>query len=102
MWNYKHFDNYMAASLFKIKKSFSSTTEDVSIKPTSFCNIIEYIIDLISSICFKKCFRKNRQMRGIEEARRQMAKEINIVEIIKSRRLISEAIKLLLSESKLA
>ena len=101
VWNYKHFDNYMAASLFKIKKS-STTNDDVFIKPTSFCNLIEYLIDLIPSFCFHKCFRKNRRMRGIEEARRQMAKEINIVEIIKSRRLISEVIKLLLPEAKLA
>ena len=39
-------------------------------------------------------------MQEIEMAREQLASEINIIEIVKSRRLIKKALKLLLSEQK--
>ena len=99
-WNYKHFDNFMAAALFKIKMEqpgASSKGNDGSIqmiRPTSYCNILEFLIDMIPSFCScKACSRKSVRMRRIEKARREMAKEINIVEIIKSRRMISRALE---------
>ena len=103
-WNYKHFDNFMAAALFKVKREPNASQKDGTkmIRPTSYCNILEFFIDMIPIFCFcKGCSSKSVRMRRIEKARREMAKEINIVEIIKSRRMISRALELLLPESKL-
>ena len=99
-WNYKHFDNFMASALFKIKMEQPGASKGDDgiqmIRPTSYCNILEFLIDMIPAFCCsscKGCCRKSVRMRRIEKARREMAKEINIVEIIKSRRIISRALE---------
>ena len=77
MWNYKHFDNYMASKLFKIQQSSRTNAqkkenklradrEPKFIEPTRFCNIMHYLMDLIPKR-FQFC-RKTRKQRGIDGA----------------------------------
>ena len=105
LWNYNNFDNYLASRLYKIEDdsfgSFSSDHKKSSfLRPTICCNWYEYLLDIpCCSRCCKKCkCRKTEQMKSIEKARIQMSKEINIVEIIKSRRYVQMALRLLLSK----
>lgn len=89
----------MASRLYKIKGV--STREDVSIHPPRLLNIVEFFIDLIPEFLRRRCCKKTRTMRAIEKARERLSKEINILDIVKSRRLIQSAMKLLLSKEKL-
>ena len=47
-----------------------------------------------------KCLRPDRLERGFEKARGQLLEEINIIEIIKSRRFFQKALKVLLTKKK--
>lgn len=47
-----------------------------------------------------KCLKPDRLERGFEKARSQLLQEINIIEIIKSRRFFKKALKVLLSKKK--
>ena len=112
MWNYKHFDNYMASKLFKIQRSSSLSKakkkekeaaraggNDLKfINPTRFCNIMYYLINLLPQRC--QCCHKTRKQRGIDRALHLMQQEINIVETVKSRRFFRSAMKLLLSREQ--
>ena len=104
-WNYKNFQNYMASRLFKIqeritsskdkrKKSFQAIGE--FIKPTRFCNIGHFLMDLVPHKCRRCCCRKTRAQRCIDNALSIMDDEINIVEIVKSRRYFKIALQSLL------
>ena len=68
--------------------------------PTKWCNIYEYLLDIIPDMfkCGKCNCRKTKKMESIELARAQMAEEINIVEIIKSRRYFNMALRQLLTK----
>ena len=46
------------------------------------------------------CCQKKRRQRGLEKARNLLAREINIIDIIKSRRLIHRALRELLTKSQ--
>ena len=110
IFNHNNFDNYLASRLYKVKddsESDSSPGGDSNsgffLEPTKFCNIYEYMLDTIPSrLKCKRCnnCRKPRKMEDIEQARIQMAEEINIVEIIKSQRYVSMALRLLLSKTQ--
>ena len=94
IFNHNNFDNYLASRLYKVKDESdidSSPGGDSNsgyfLEPTKCCNIYEYLLDTIPSrFKCKRCnnCRKTRKMEDIEQARIQMAEEINIVEIIKS------------------
>ena len=75
----------------KNKEKEDDQTRLEEIKPTRFCNIFEYLMDLLPKKII--CCNKNRSQRMIEKARQDMEQEINIVEIIKSRRYINEALR---------
>ena len=47
-----------------------------------------------------KCLRPDRLERGFEKARGKLLEEINIIEIIKSRRFFQKALKVLLTKKK--
>lgn len=47
-----------------------------------------------------KCLKPDRLERGFEKARSQLLQEINIIEIVKSRRFFKKALKGLLSKKK--
>ena len=118
IFNHNNFDNYLASRLYKVKvkedsdsgdnssngdtKTSSSTNSGTFLEPTKWCNIYEFLLDSIPSrLKCKKCnnCRKTKKMENIEQARIQMAEEINIVEIIKSQRYVSMALRLLLSKT---
>ena len=46
------------------------------------------------------CCKKKRRQRALEKARNELASEINIIDIVKSRRLIHWAIRELLTKSQ--
>ena len=106
LWNHNNFDNYLASRLYKIadetenQSNFKNASVSF-ISPTKWCNIYEYLLDAIPScLKCKKCnCRKTRTMEAIELARIQMDEEINIVEIIKSRRYMHMALRLLLTKA---
>ena len=87
-WNYGHFDNQMAAQLFRIKEKSGQQISAELFRPAKCCNFVEFFIDLVPIRHREKCCRKSLQMTAIEKARAMMAKEVNIVEIVRSRRLI--------------
>jgi len=70
--------------------------------PKFLFNPKEYCRDLLPSClacgCAKKLCRPNRSERGFSKAREQIEKEVNIIEIIKSRRYSIAALKLLLTK----
>ena len=80
--NYKHFDTYMASQLFKLRIAEGRSAENIS--PTRFLNLYEYVVDLIPSCLL--CCRKTRRWRGIDKARKVLDAELNIIDIVKSRR----------------
>ena len=109
-FNFNNFDNYMVSRLFKVKKIDAKTNKSNSyfqradfIDPSNYHNCLEYFIDKIP--CLKryyccKCCRKDRAQRGMDKARKYIQKEINIVEIIKKLRYVTDALNHLLPEKK--
>ena len=64
-------------------------------------NIYEWFYDLLPTfVRFRCCCRKMEKLKEFELVRERLTHEINIVEIVKSRRLIQAAIKLLLSKER--
>ena len=97
VWNYNHFDNIMVSHLFKIKDKEGRNARHFS--PPRYCNALECFIDSMPKcVRSKSICRKSRMMRGMEKARKTMASEVNIVEIVKSRRLFFQALQILLSK----
>ena len=70
--------------------------------PRRCYNPKEYVRDLLPKVTLRicKCCRPDRLERGFEKARENLMKEINIIEIVKSRRFFNQALKLLLSKKK--
>ena len=73
LFNYNNFDNYLASRLYRIDNNAEgqnqTKSKGVTIKPTRWCNIYEYLLD-ISPNCLKckKC-RKTKKMESLEIAR---------------------------------
>ena len=68
------------------------------IKPTRFLNLWEYLVDLLPSCLL--CCRKTRRWRGIDKARKILDAELNIIDIVKSRRYFHLALTHLLPKNK--
>ena len=103
VWNYNHFDNYLTSHLFKVEKKDADNPlykndyeRSDFITLTRCCNIWHYLVDLTCVRC--DCWRKSRRQRGINKAREQMQQEINILEMVKSRRYFHIAMRKLLSK----
>ena len=100
LWNYKHFDSFMASKLFKAQHGRawaasnrlggSQRASMRFIQPSRFCNIGHYLMDTIPARC--RCCRKSRLQRSLDRALKIMDEEINIVEIVKSRRYFKTAL----------
>ena len=100
-FNYKHYDNYLAAQLFKIKNSVAGTiekpqSETFTNTKTRFCNFKEYLIDKIICCQRSRKYMKTRQEKGFEKARDLIKEEVNIVEIIRKMRYFDKALQQLL------
>lgn len=66
--NYGNFDNNLAANMFKVKNRSDNSDESL-LKPTKFCNFVEYFIDATPDQCRHKYCRKSRQMLAFQKAR---------------------------------
>ena len=66
IWNHNNFDNYLASRLYRIKvhskDQSNSKDETAYIKPTKYCNFVEYLIDSMPD--YLKCIscKKTRKM----------------------------------------
>ena len=70
-----------------------------TIRPTKYCNFIECIYDsVLGWLRCKMCGKKNLKMKAIEKARQKMATEMNIIKIVRSRRMIMKSLQLLLTK----
>ena len=102
IWNFKHMDNYIVSQLFRSPESTTapicvngSTAMGEPIIVKRYSNFLEYILSLLPATCLR-CRKKNRNQRRLEKARALMNAEINLIEIVKSRRYFQEALKFLL------
>ena len=105
-WNYNFFDNKMVQKLYKMekqdaeKKVFRNVSERSDFLFQSFMyNQKEWFIDTLPA-CLCKCYKPNRKEKTFQLARVAMQKEINIIEILKSRRYVNAAIKSLLPRNQ--
>ena len=95
----------MASRLFKIKKK---NTENIKydnyseqsyyFSPPKFDNLKQYAMHVLPPKLV--CCKKNRKERAIAKAIKKMDDEIDIIEMIKSRRYFKEALRKLMSAEK--
>ena len=104
-FNYHHFDSFMASKLFKIKKvddeeekSKTYFERSTFFKPLNGRNLRNYMMDTLPKRL--KCCKATRQDRAIKKAITEMDKEIDIIEMIKSRRFFKMALRKLLSDKE--
>ena len=107
IWNFNMFDNHMVTRLYKMKRPDSENNDQKSwgeksefMSPQILYNPKDCIRDLCPSFVCSRIMKSNRRERAFEKARKALEKEINIIEIIKSRRFSNEAIKYLLSKKQ--
>lgn len=92
--NYNNFYNNMASRLYKVQRAPSSTNQHektsfhYNMQPTRFLNCFEWLFDSLPRFLRCKCCRKMRKMEEFDRARDLLYNEINIIEIVRSRRLI--------------
>ena len=90
--NYEHLESYMASRLYKLKKVDGHDRTKYKrhfdrsdfFQPSKLANLLNYIMDKLPARCV--CCSKNRKRLGMEQARAALAKEIDIIELIKQRR----------------
>ncbi len=109
IWNHNMFDNHMVTRLYKIQKHQDASNADKQSKlsdrsasefmfPRKLFNPKEYLKSLCC--CQRLCHTTDRLERGFELGRSMLEKETNIIEIVKSRRYLSQAVRLLLSKEQ--
>ena len=101
MINYNHFDTFMASRLFKLKKEDDNSVDYKSyfdrsnfFTPSKCGNIRAYFMDCCPARCV--CCKKSRKELGIKNSIAAMNQEIDIIEMIKSRRYFKLALRELL------
>ena len=105
LWNYNYFDNVMVSKLYRmkpeggddIKKQSSEQAYRGSEKfvPARMPNCDDLLRSCLPSCLF--CCRQSRNNRAFNKAREVLSKEVNVYEVIQSRRYIQKALKHLLS-----
>lgn len=92
-WNYQFFDNYLVTRLYKLEKEKVSEKRGRSyfnrstfMKPTPLYNPKEWFRTHLPKFLVCKCCHPNRQEKGFAKARALLLNEVNIIEIIKTRR----------------
>ena len=104
IWNYNSFENFMVTRLFRMRKKNAEKIENPwkrssYVKPGFFANITDYICAWVPTLLRScKCCNWNRKATYFEKARVQLENEINIIDIIKSRRYFAMALKVLLTK----
>lgn len=104
-WNYNQLSNYLVTRLYKMKKPDARkrvylNPDDSAefIFPRILSNPRDAFCDLLPS-CLQ-CCRSNRRDASLQIGRDKLDKEINIIEIIKSRRYFKASLKLLLTKKQ--
>ena len=101
--NYNLFDNYMASQLFTIEEVQPSDSDADSDKkdlpdklkyPGCLTNFKDWLMDFLPDKC--RCCKRSKQALALQKAREELHKEINIIDIIKSRRQLKLALELLM------
>ena len=93
IWNYNNFDNFLVSRLYKVRRVVDNEETVSQMEHNHFSNINEWFLDsLPKCMRCKKCCRKSVKLKELELARLKLSREINIIEIVKSRRLIKQAI----------
>ena len=108
-WNYNYFENYLVTRLYKLekegldeeaKKNLNYFNRSTFIQPRRCYNPKEWIRDKLPRFLVCKCLRPDRLERGFEKARAKLLNDINIIEILKSRRYYKRALKMMLPKQK--
>ena len=105
LWNYNNFDNIMVSKLYRMKpdggEELSKQSSEKAYKsseafvPARMPNCDDLLRSCLPSRLF--CYKKSRKNRAFNKAREVLSKEVNVYEVIQSRRFISKALKHLLS-----
>ena len=89
-WNYQAFDNFIASRLFKVQKLSEQINPDTDyneesehIKIGVFPNCKNWMLSWIPSCCDCINTRRSRKEIALHMAREQLAKEVNIIEMVK-------------------
>ena len=107
-WNFNFFDNHMVTRLYKMEKSEADKQvykkyfeRSDFMHPRKLYNPREYLLSKVPKK-FKccACCRPSRLEKGFERGRELLTKETNIIEIIKSRRYFTRALRLLLTKDQ--
>ena len=105
-WNFNYFDDWMITRLYKMKKrdtelqpGQSTWQRSTFAQPGLMSNPADCICDYFPKFlrCCT-CCGPSRKTRYFETAREQLEREINIIEIVKSRRYFAKAFKFLLTK----
>ena len=100
--NHNYFDNYMVSKLYKLRTSQRNTVEDsYLVKPSRWSGTADFCISVFRSCCTKGSSRSYRHRQALQNARKQFEQETDIVNIIQSRRLLKNALNLLLPKAEI-
>lgn len=96
LFNYNHFDTYMASRLFKIQKVDADSHTRFFDKsdffhPSKVSNVRQCCMDYLPKRV--QCCKKNRKEVGIEIARKTMEQETDIIELMKTLRFVKMAFR---------
>ena len=86
--NYYYLDSYIISKLFKV----GSGPNQVNFSPIVYGNMIDYCIDQILPSKLVCCRREKKQL-AMNKARETLDKEVDIIEMIKSRRFFNMALR---------
>ena len=104
--NYNNFDNHMAAKLYKMHAHSKDckcgldikTDKKLCLVPPKICNMRDYFTAQLPFL--QICCKTDRKKRALDRARHQLQKEINIIEIIRLRRIFQISLSKMLSKEK--
>ena len=102
IWNFKIVDQYMASKLFKVAPAEASAQDPISatpVTPSNRTNCLEFFIDRLIPCKLACCCKRSRQQLAMEKAREALEKEVDIIQIIRSNRLVHTALMKLLGDS---
>ena len=94
--NYKDFNNYLASKLFKMEGP--DKTEPIKFKRTRVGNSFLFCRDNAPLFC-TSCCKLSRERKAMKRAREALAKEIDVVEMLRMNRYIRELLDKFFTES---
>ena len=95
LWNHNNFDNQFLINFFRLKSKDAIESRAILnssvLIPTKFCNIKEYILEMIPALSKTRCCQRNRNQLAMEKARQALHKEVNIIKIVRQLRYLKLA-----------